>query len=147
MLTSHHESQVRLPDDARGILVEFAPRSHPTQPLVVEGALAIPEAELAGLGDAPITSLVAVVQQDARTEEPVGAGRSFVVAPFAERVVLAGDLVVSHGVVRAGFRIAIDEILAAAGATLPPLGASVHHRVFVSLGPRVSNAIEATRSR
>ena len=145
MLTSHHESRVRLPDDALGIRVEVAERAHPRQPLVLEGALALPEAELAGLGDAPITSLVLVVQQDQRIDDPVEAGRSFVVAPFADHVVLTGDCPVSHGVVRASFRVAIDEILAAAGAEQPRVGSATHHRIFVSLGPHVSNAVEAIR--
>lgn len=144
MVTSHLESSVRLQDGAVGIRVDVAARSHPTQPLVLEGALAIPEAEISSLGEAPITSLVVVIQQDQRSEDPADGGRSFVVAPFADRVVLAGDCPVSHGVRRASFRVAIDEILS--GAPLPPSGSAVHHRLFVSLGAHVSNAVEAVRA-
>lgn len=141
-ITSHHESRVRLPDPFVGIRVELAERRHPSEALVVEAALALPTGDLAGLGDAPLAALVLVVQRDQRIEDPPDEGRSYVLAPFADRVFLASDCPVIHGVFHARFRIAIDEVLAPTGA----IGATTHHRMFVSLGPHVSNPVEAVRA-
>ncbi len=130
-LTSPHDSAVRgrLPAELVGIRVTLAERPVATMPLVLHGAYRISETDLADFESPIVRALVLVAQVDL---EPA------VVAPFAGKVLFEDDQVRTHAGVEGAFTLDVFDLLGVA-----PDERAGHYHLFVSLGPHVSNVVEA----
>lgn len=131
MLTSARDSDLRghLQAELRGLQMALAPRPLATSPLVVHGAYRIPHVDLEDIQHPVIRALVLVAQ------------RSFlptVISPFAERVLFEDDQLRTTFGVEGAFTLDVFDILG-----LPPGSRAGHYHLFVSLGPHVSNVVEA----
>ena len=130
-LTSPRDSAVRgwLPGDVVGIRVTLAERPLATTPLVLHGAYRIPEADLADFESPFVRALVLVAQVDLTPT---------VVAPFTGQVLFEDDQVRTHAGIEGAFTLDVAQLLG-----VPPPERAGHYHLFVSLGPHVSNVIEA----
>jgi hypothetical protein len=131
-LTSCRDSGLRghLPADVRGLQVALAQRPLATAPLVLHGAYRIPHADLEGFEHPIVRSLVLVTQRNLLPS---------VLSPFAEKVLFEDDQVRTAFGTEGAFTLDVFELLA-----LPAHERAGHYHLFVSLGPHVSNVVEAT---
>ncbi len=130
-LSSPRDSAVRgrLPADVMGIRVTLAERALATSPLVLHGAYRIAAADLADLEAPFVRALVLVCQRDLAAT---------VVAPFAEQILFEDDQLRTEAGIEGAFTLDVFELLGR-----PPSARGGRHHLFVSLGPHVSNVIEA----
>jgi hypothetical protein len=112
-----------------GIRITLAERPLATTPLVIHGAYRIPAADLADFASPFVRALVLVAQIDL---EPA------VAAPFAEQVLFEDDQVRTQAGIEGAFTLDVFELL-----KLAPTARGGHYHLFVSIGPHVSNVIEA----
>jgi hypothetical protein len=134
-LTSARDSVVRgkLPSDVVGIRITLAERPLATTPPVIHGAYRIPEADLADFASPFVRALVLVAQLDLAPT---------VVSPFTEQLLFEDDQVRTQAGVEGAFTLDVFELLRLTGPERSADRAG-HYHLFVSLGPHVSNVIEA----
>ncbi len=130
MKTSARDSAIRgtLPLDVRGVRIRLAPRGAEEAPLV-HGAFRVPTDDLEVVSAHVARALVLVVQRDLAPR---------VLSPFRDTVLFDDDQTLTHAGIEGAFTLDVFDLL-----KLPPEARAGHWHLFVSLGPHVSNVVEA----
>jgi hypothetical protein len=113
----------------RGVRIQLAARPLASSPLVVHGVYRVAAADVADFQPPAARGVVVVVQRNLTP---------FVATPFRERVLFDDDVVVTDAGIEGAFTLDVREVLGGDGAS-----SAGRFHIFVSLGPHVSNVLQA----